>query len=45
MGTRGSFTIPHSMASIREKSLITQGKSVPSGQPEPLRKKGVAERS
>ena len=29
-GTRGSFTIPHSMASIREKSLMVQGNSVPS---------------
>ena len=25
-GTRGSLTIPHSMASISEKSLIVQGK-------------------
>ena len=29
-GTRGSFTMPHSMASISEKSLIVHGKSVPS---------------
>ena len=29
-GTRGSLTMPHSMASISEKSLIVQGKSVPS---------------
>ena len=29
-GTRGSFTMPDSMASISEKSLIVQGKSVPS---------------
>ena len=30
-GTRGTLTMPHSMASISEKSLTTQGKSVPSG--------------
>ena len=29
-GTRGSLTMPHSMASISEKSLIVQGNSVPS---------------
>ena len=29
-GTRGSFTMPHSMASMSEKSLTVQGKSVPS---------------
>ena len=29
-GTRGSFTMPHSIASMSEKSLIVQGKSVPS---------------
>jgi hypothetical protein len=29
-GTRGSLTMPHSMASISEKSLMVQGKSVPS---------------
>ena len=29
-GTRGSLTMPHSMASMSEKSLIVQGKSVPS---------------
>ena len=29
-GTRGSLTMPHSMASMREKSLIVQGKRVPS---------------
>ena len=29
-GTRGTLTIPHSMASISEKSLIVQGKSVQS---------------
>lgn len=28
--TRGSFTMPHSIASISEKSLIVHGKSVPS---------------
>ena len=44
-GTRGSLTMPHSMASIREKSLMVQGKSVPSAYPEPRRKNGVAERS
>jgi len=44
-GTRGSFTIPHSMASISEKSLIVHGNSVPSAYPEPRRKNGVAERS
>ena len=37
--------MPHSMASSREKSEIVQGKSVPSAYPEPLRKKGVADRS
>ena len=31
MGTRGILTMPHSMASIREKSDTTQGNSVPSG--------------
>ena len=45
IGTRGSLTMPHSMASISEKSLTVQGKSVPSAQPEPLRKNGVADRS
>jgi hypothetical protein len=44
-GTRGSFTMPHSMASMSEKSLIVHGKSVPSAYPDPRRKKGVAERS
>ena len=29
-GTRGSLTIPHSMASMREKSYIVQGNRVPS---------------
>ena len=29
-GTRGSLTMPHSMASMSEKSLIVQGKIVPS---------------
>ena len=29
-GTRGSLTMPHSMASMSEKSLIVQGNSVPS---------------
>jgi type III restriction enzyme len=29
-GTRGSFTMPHSMASMSEKSLIVHGNSVPS---------------
>ena len=29
-GTRGTLTMPHSMASTSEKSLTTQGKSVPS---------------
>ncbi len=29
-GTRGSLTMPHSMASMREKSLIVQGNRVPS---------------
>ena len=29
-GTRGSFTIPHSIASISEKSHIVHGNSVPS---------------
>ena len=29
-GTRGSLTMPHSIASISEKSLIVQGNSVPS---------------
>jgi hypothetical protein len=29
-GTRGSLTMPHSMASMSEKSLIVQGKRVPS---------------
>ncbi|CPK41267.1 Uncharacterised protein [Bordetella pertussis] len=29
-GTRGNLTMPHSMASISEKSLIVQGNSVPS---------------
>ena len=29
-GTRGSLTMPHSMASINEKSLAVHGKSVPS---------------
>ena len=28
--SRGSFTMPHSMASISEKSLAVQGNSVPS---------------
>lgn len=44
-GTRGSFTIPHSMASISEKSLIVHGNRVPSAYPDPRRKKGVADRS
>ena len=43
--TRGNFTMPHSIASISEKSLMVHGNSVPSAQPEPLRKNGVAERS
>ena len=30
-GTRGTLTMPDSMASISEKSETTQGKSVPSG--------------
>src|ERR1700730_18593112 len=30
-GTRVSLTMPHSMASMREKSLIVQGNKVPSG--------------
>ncbi len=29
-GTRGSFTMPDSMASISEKSFIVQGNKVPS---------------
>jgi hypothetical protein len=29
-GTRGSFTMPHSMASMSGKSLIVHGNSVPS---------------
>jgi hypothetical protein len=29
-GTRGSLTMPHSMASISEKSLMVHGNSVPS---------------
>ena len=29
-GTRGSLTMPHSIASISEKSLIVHGNSVPS---------------
>jgi hypothetical protein len=29
-GTRGSFTIPHSIASMSEKSVSVHGKSVPS---------------
>ena len=29
-GTRGSLTMPHSMASMSEKSLIVQGNKVPS---------------
>ena len=29
-GTRGSFTMPDSMASIREKSVTVHGKRVPS---------------
>ncbi len=29
-GTRGNLTMPHSMASISEKSLIVHGNSVPS---------------
>ena len=37
--------MPHSIASISEKSLIVQGKRVPSAYPEPRRKNGVAERS
>ena len=44
-GTRGSLTIPHSMASMSEKSLTVHGNSVPSAYPEPLRKNGVADRS
>jgi hypothetical protein len=36
--------MPHSMASIREKSHIVQGNRVPSTYPEPLRKNGVADR-
>jgi hypothetical protein len=30
-GTRGSLTMPDSIASMSEKSLIVHGKSVPSG--------------
>jgi hypothetical protein len=30
IGTRGSLTMPHSIASMSEKSLMVQGKSVPS---------------
>src|SRR6266542_1793154 len=37
-GTRGSFTIPHSIASMSEKSLIVHGNKVPSTYPEPRRK-------
>jgi hypothetical protein len=37
--------MPHSIASIKEKSLIVQGKSVPSAHPDPLRKNGVADKS
>jgi hypothetical protein len=37
-GTRGNLTIPHSMASMSEKSLIVHGNKVPSAYPEPLRK-------
>ena len=44
-GTRGSFTIPHSMASMSEKSDTVHGNSVPSAYPEPRKKNGVAERS
>ncbi len=29
-GTRGNLTMPHSIASISEKSLTVHGKSVPS---------------
>ena len=45
LDTRGSLTIPHSIASISEKSLTVHGNSVPSAYPEPLRKNGVADRS
>ena len=34
-GTRGTFTMPDSIASISEKSDTTQGNSVPSLNPEP----------
>ena len=44
-GTRGSLTIPHSMASISEKSLAVHGNRVPSAYPDPRRKNGVADRS
>ena len=44
-GTRGSLTMPHSMASMSEKSLIVQGNNVPSAYPDPRRKNGVADRS
>ena len=44
-GTRGSLTMPHSMASMSEKSLTVQGNKEPSRYPEPLRKNGVADRS
>jgi hypothetical protein len=44
-GTRGRFTIPDSIVSMSEKSLMVQGKSVPSAYAEPRRRKGVAERS
>ncbi len=39
------YLTAHSIASMSEKSLTVQGKSVPSAYPEPRRKKGVAERS
>ena len=44
-GTRGILTSPASIASMSPKSLTTHGNRVPSGQPEPLRKNGVALRS
>lgn len=44
-GTRGSLTMPLSMASIREKSHTVHGQSVPSACPEPRRKNGVAARA
>ena len=44
-GTLGSFTIPHSIASINEKSVTVQGNNVPSAYPDPRKKNGVADRS